>query len=143
MTTPTCLEFTKTGFNHEQFAQSFIDGINQFGTPKWAIRWRGRLRAINGMGWVGSREQIKQNAITWLRDCVRRKMQRECIALADSYRPGPADGIRLNKSFPYTKQFRIYVDQLEEYLVSNGTLEYVELEPRLDVSKTGAMTNEH
>lgn len=95
----------------------------------WIVRWRGRLKVIDGSAIFSSRQGAINSLTTWLRRTLRDAMW------AQTHRPVYSPGERppnlLSGSWASTKAFRAYSDQLLEHLISIGRIEIVEIEPSI------------
>lgn len=104
---------------------NFIDRLVSYAKPGssavWVVRWNGRIRAIQGVGFFYSRESARGAVIKWLRETGR-----WCFS-------GHHDVIRrLPRNWSYKKSYRDFITQLLTHMEETGMIEYVELQPALD-----------
>lgn len=116
-TQPLLPDLAAAGVSTEDFIARLMNYTGQRSTSIWVVRWNGRIRAIQGLGFFNSRDAARSTVIKWLRDAGRWSFS------------GHHDIIRrLPRGWGYKKAYRTFIDQLVELFENTGQLEYVEIQ---------------
>lgn len=116
-TLPSLPDLTNAGVTTEDFITRLTNYTGLRSSPIWVVRWNGRIRTIQGLGFFNSRESARSSVIKWLRDSGRWAFS------------GHHDIIcRLPRNWSYKKVYRTFIDQLVDFLEETGRLEYVEIQ---------------
>lgn len=116
-TQPSLPDLLAAGVSTDDFITRLVAYTGPRNSPVWVVRWNGRIRAIQGLGFFNSRDAARSAVIKWLRDSGRWAFS------------GHHDIIRrLPRNWSYKKAYRTFIDQLVIFFEETGQLEYVELQ---------------
>jgi hypothetical protein len=114
---PQLPDLTKAGITTDAFVDRLFAYVGERTSPLWVVRWRGRIKSIEGIAFFTSRNSAKSQTEKWLRGAGR-------WALPPHNLPPT-----LPKNWCYKKTYRTFITQLLEQLEQEGVVEYVEIQP--------------
>lgn len=117
-TLPLLPDLTAAGVSTEAFVEALISYARASTSATWVVRWNGRIRPIQGIGFFYSRESAHSAVVKWLRDAGR-----WCLSSNGAVRN------RLAKNWSYKKAYREFIERLITHMEETGMIEYVELQP--------------
>ena len=95
----------------------------------WVVRWRGRIRTIEGLAFFHSQEDARRMTVKWLRG-IGRYVNFDSEA-----------GRNLPRNWCYKKSYAMFIEKLAEQFENDGIIQYVQLEPGLNEQPTAIITH--
>ena len=127
--TPENKDLTAIGWTVHDVVNRLQEYVKHPEAPRWVVKWRGRIRAMDGSVTFPSRAGAEKATKMWLRETLRYAMNRVTAYANNGTEATPVK--MLPGNWGYRKSYRDYVDSLFEYLVTEGYFEFVEIEPAL------------
>lgn len=128
---PVNSDLEKAGYTTQQLLNLLLDptdGIPIRTVACWVVRWRGRIKSIEGIAMFDSRERAEAKVKSWMRATVRYLTARHW---GNRSALPIKEGVLvrgLPRNWTYKKIFREFVDRLVNHMVEDGLLAFEEIQ---------------
>lgn len=128
---PTNRDLVAAGKTTQQLVDRLLSDHGPRGRAygTWIVRWRGRIKLIEGVAFFVSRQDAENGVKRWLRSAVRDVTSGWQIREHHYGSSGHDPERTLAGNWGYKKSFRDFVDKLADHLIEQGVIQFQELDP--------------